>query len=286
MTLNLSKLEPIDYLVIGHITQDMTPEGYQLGGTASFSSLTALSMELRVGVLTSCSPEADLGALDGITVVRHASDQCTTFENLYFPEGRIQYLHHLATPLDASMIPTTWLNTPIVQLAPIAQEVDPKIVRAFPNSLIGVTPQGWLREWDQEGRVRPCDWLESQFVLEQSTAAVLSIEDLGGDESRVDDLVTSIRILVITEGNAGARLYWNGDLRRFRPPSVVEVDPIGAGDIFAAAFFARLHATKDPWEAARFATQLAARSVTRRRLDGVPTPEEVQAALLEVLPKV
>ncbi len=84
MTLNLSRLEPIDYLVIGHITQDMTRK-YQLGGTASFSSLTSPVDGIRLVYSTSCSPEADLGALDGITVVRHASDQCTTFENLYVP---------------------------------------------------------------------------------------------------------------------------------------------------------------------------------------------------------
>ena len=56
----------------------------------------------------------------------------------------------------------------------------------------------------------------------------------------------------------GARLYWNGDVRRFRPPSVKEVDATGAGDIFAAAFFTRLYITRDPWEAARFATPLSA----------------------------
>ena len=36
-----------------------------------------------------------------------------------------------------------------------------------------------------------------------------------------------------------------------------EVDATGAGDIFAAAFFWRLYVTRDPWEAARFATHLA-----------------------------
>jgi sugar/nucleoside kinase (ribokinase family) len=61
------------------------------------------------------------------------------------------------------------------------------------------------------------------------------------------------------------------------------VDATGAGDIFAAAFFIRLHTTRDPWEAARFATQLAAYSVTRPGLEGVPTQEEIDACMVEVL---
>jgi sugar/nucleoside kinase (ribokinase family) len=80
-------------------------------------------------------------------------------------------------------------------------------------------------------------------------------------------------------------LYWNGDLRRFSAPPEMEIDPVGAGDIFATAFFFRLYSTHDPWESARFATQLAANSVTRRGLAGVPTPEEVQYHLMEIIPK-
>ena len=73
---------------------------------------------------------------------------------------------------------------------------------------------------------------------------------------------TACRVLAVTEGPAGARLYWNGDLRRFRALQVKEVDATGAGDIFAAAFFWRLHVTRDPWAAAKFATHLASFSVT------------------------
>ena len=96
-------------------------------------------------------------------------------------------------------------------------------------------------------------------------------------------MASASRILVITEGSAGARVYWNGDVRRFRAPTVTEVEATGAGDVFAAAFFTRQYTTRDPWEAARFANQIAANSVTRSGLDSIPTPEEVQESLLEVL---
>jgi sugar/nucleoside kinase (ribokinase family) len=95
-------------------------------------------------------------------------------------------------------------------------------------------------------------------------------------------MATASRILAVTEGASGARLFWNGDERRFRAPEAKEIDATGAGDIFAAAFFTRLYSTRDPWESARFATQLAAFSVTRIGLSGIPTAEEINSCLVEV----
>ena len=89
--LTRSYLAPIDYLVIGHLTKDLTPTGPRIGGTASFSSLTAHALGLRVGVLTACSPELDRHELSGIEVVVIPSDVSTTFENVYTDSGRIQY---------------------------------------------------------------------------------------------------------------------------------------------------------------------------------------------------
>ena len=39
----------------------------------------------------------------------------------------------------------------------------------------------------------------------------------------------------------------------------------------------------DPWEAARFATQLSARSVTRSGLAAIPTEDEINNCMVEVL---
>lgn len=281
--LNARSIEPVDYLVIGHLTQDLTPEGPRLGGTAAYASLTARSLGLRVGVVTAWGSEFPLTQLDGIQVLALPAEHSTTFENVYTPSGRRQTLYHSASKLGPGLIPETWLSAPIVHLGPVDQEVDPLIMRSFPTALVGLTPQGWLRDWDSNGHVHPSEWPEARFVLEQASAAVISIEDVENDERRVEEMASAVRILVVTEGAAGCRLFWNGDLRRFRAPLTTEVDPVGAGDIFAACFFARLYTTRDPWEAARFATQLAANSVTRPNLQGIPTPEEVQASLIQVI---
>jgi len=279
----LAPIDPIDYLMIGHITRDLVPGGSVVGGTASYSARAARALGLRVGVVTACEDCAEAHELDNIPVAGLHSDVTTTFENISTPQGRIQRIHNRAPNLDLSLVPEQWRSAPIIHLGPVANEVDPNLVRAFPTALIGVTPQGWMREWDRDGRVRFTDWLEAGFVLQRASAAVLSIEDVHSDESYIEEFATHIRILAVTEGSAGARVYWNGDVRRFRPPIMAENDPTGAGDIFAAAFFTRLYTTRDPWEAGRFATHLAAFSVQRRGLDGIPTADEIQSAMTEII---
>jgi sugar/nucleoside kinase (ribokinase family) len=131
--------------------------------------------------------------------------------------------------------------------------------------------------------VTACAWKTNEQALRHAGAVVMSVEDANRDLEQVEAISHQTRILCLTEGEAGAVLYWNGDRRRFRPMIMQEVDATGAGDIFAAAFFVRLYQTRDPWEATRFATQLAARSVTRAGLDGIPTLREIEECLMEVL---
>jgi len=280
--LSVQTLQPVDYLVIGHLTVDLTPNGPRLGGTAAYAALTAQALGLRVGVVTSWAAEIPLGPLSSLPVVSFPAEQSTCFENIYTPQGRKQILRGLASRLDYYHIPEPWRSASIVHLGPVAQEVEPGLVRSFGSALVGVTPQGWLRNWDEQGNVSPCEWPEAGFVLERAGAAVISVEDVAGNEDRIDEMAAWCRLLAVTEGNHGARLYWNGDVRRFRALQVAEVDATGAGDVFAAAFFTRLFLTRDPWEAARFATQLGTISVTRPGLEGIPTPEEINACLVEV----
>ena len=276
-------LEPVDYLVIGHLACDITAEGLRLGGTAAYAALMADALGLRVGVVTAWGGEVALDALEGIKVQSVPTQYSTTFENTYTPTGRVQHIHHIATDLTFESVPEVWRRAPIVHVGPIAGEAKSLVDGNFPSSLLGLTPQGWLRKWDRTGKVGPGDWPESQTVLARAGATVLSIEDVGGDEDIIEGMANASRVLAVTEGPAGARLYWNGDLRRFRAPSLEEVDATGAGDIFAAAFFWRLYMTRDPWAAARFATHLASFSVKRRGLDGIPTREEIQTCLVEVV---
>jgi len=278
----LLPLQPVDYLVIGHITQDLTKDGPRLGGTATYSALTARALGSRVGVVTSAGEKTSMKAFKGIQVVSIPSEHTTTFENIYSESGRRQTLHHQAAHISFELVPEAWRSAPIIHLGPVAQELDSELPRNLSPSLLGVTPQGWMRTWNDDGYIVPCRWQNAEVILPQAGAVVISREDVGSDEEWIETMAHQTRILAVTEAEAGTVLYWNGDRRRFRAPEVEELDATGAGDIFATAFFIRLSATRDPWEAARFATQLSARSVTRIGLEGIPTQHEIDECLMEV----
>jgi sugar/nucleoside kinase (ribokinase family) len=278
-------IEKVDYLIIGHFSKDLTPDGARLGGTTAYAALTARALGLRVGIVSSFNKkDISLDLFADIPIIASPSEKTTTFSNIETPAGREQILHEHAAPIDFEQTPEIWRRAAIIHLAPIAQEMKSQLPQGFSSDLLGLTPQGWLRDWDKEGRVMPREWPQAEASLNQASATVLSIEDVNDDEELIEAFSLANRVLALTEGSEGARLYWNHDLRRF-PASQKEkaVDTTGAGDIFAAAFFIRLHNTRDPWEAARFANCLASKSVTRQGLESIPTKEEIQTCQMEVL---
>ncbi|NJC98944.1 MAG: ribokinase [Anaerolineales bacterium] len=279
----LMPFEPVDYLVIGHVAHDLTPEGPRLGGTAAYSALTARAFGLRVGIVTASGMETSLEPLNSVRIVSIDSPNSTTYENIYTSHGRVQSLRARASNINLQRVPQNWRDAPLIHLGPIADEMESDLPDGFSPSLLGITPQGWMRQWDSEGRVSAREWKDPEIALSRADAVVLSREDVNGDDILVEHLAQQTKILVLTEGAAGAVLYWHGDRRRFRAPDVPEVDATGAGDIFATAFFIRLWKTRDPWEATRFATLLASRSVLRVGLEGIPTPQEIEECKMEVL---
>jgi len=265
----------LDYLVIGHVTRDLVDGAFTIGGTASYSARTARALGCLVGAVTSASDDLDLGqALGGVLVARSPAATTTTFKNIYTSEGRRQMLLGVAETLVPGMVPAHW-QTGLVHVGPVAQECAPALVDAFGDVFLGVTPQGWMRHWDEAGYVSCCRWPDAEPWLARADAVVLSEEDVGGDEALLTQYATQTRVLVVTDGMNGCTVHAHGHARHFPAPSVQEVDPTGAGDVFAAAFFASLQRTGDLGAAARFANCVAARSVARAGLDGTPTPDEV-----------
>ena len=251
----------MDYLVIGHICLDVTAEGLQVGGTAAYSAATATTLGCRTAVVTSADRAwTDVLPEAAIEVVPAA--QTTTFENTYTAAGRSQKLHAVAEKLLPDHVPAAWRRSRIVHVAPVADEVDPAVMTLFPNSLLGLTPQGWLRTWDKEGHVRARLWAAAAEYLPLATAVFISDEDLPEPQ-----LLAAYRrhsnVLVMTQGAAGSIVYLGDESRSVPAPRVRAVDTTGAGDIYATAFLVRLEQTAgNAWEAARFANELAAQSVT------------------------
>jgi sugar/nucleoside kinase (ribokinase family) len=269
----------LDYLVIGHVVQDVQPDGgLTYGGTATYAARTALALGCRVRVITSTAADLDLETvLGGCDVIRVPSDKTSTFENIYTPSGRQQYLYARAASLTLDAVPSRWRTPDIVHIAPLTGEADPALVTAFPHTLVGVTPQGWMRSWDNTGRVFFNNWRAILDLLPHVDAAVMSLEDVEGDERIVQQFADLAPVLVVTLGRRGCRVYRSGKNRHVPVTPVEELDPTGAGDIFAAVFLVRFRQTGDPVQAAYLANQVAALSVGRVGWTATPTVEEIAA---------
>jgi hypothetical protein len=265
----------IDYLLLGHVTVDRIDEKrVAMGGTATYAALTARNMGARVGVHTSASYEPGLiDTLGRILVARIPAEYTTVFVNEYTNGRRQQTIESVAEKLTYEQVLPEWRNPPIVHLGPLCQEIETTLVDRFPRSLIGVTPQGWMREWDAAGLVRAVDWADAERVLRKADVVVISEDDVA-DRSVITDWASKARMLVVTLGARGCDVYRQGASAPFHSPafkSAAEVDPTGAGDVFAAAFMWHLHKSGGDWRtAADWANCVASFVVEQRGVGGVP----------------
>ncbi len=278
-------LPSCEYLVIGHVTHDLRPDGtgYTMGGTATYAGLVAAALGRRVGILTSAGDDFDPAPFAAPPFGERMTVQCcrgphtTTFENRYTPEGRLQLLHRTAMPLTPDMIPPEWRSVPLVHIGPVAGECAPEWVSFFAGrAFVGLTPQGWMRQRDAADRVVPRPWLEAEALLPLASAVVLSLEDLRGDRALAERWAHLTRYLVVTDGYMGGTLYCDGRPYLFPALRVPELDPTGAGDIFAATFFCALAEGTDPRLAAHLAACIASRSIGRVGWDSIPTAEDLE----------
>lgn len=281
-----------DILLIGHVARDLLStdpnDGYRLGGTVSFAAVTSVKLGRRPTIVTAAAPDLDFSELPR-EVELHVlpSASTTTFVNVYTEAGRIQHCSKRARPITAADIDPSLRRPRAALLGPIADEITPDVAHILgEETLVVATPQGWMRRFDEAGRVHGKPWESASEILPRLTAVVLSLEDIGDDIRRLDPIIEHVPLVVLTEYRDGSTLYRrreNGTtlVTRIPPRPAREVDPTGAGDVFAAAFLIRFQETRDPVEAARFANVTASFGVEALGVAGIPSREAVFAYMQE-----
>lgn len=242
------------FLSIGHTCHDRLGARNILGGTASYASLVAKQLGLKTGILTSVGDDFaffDFFEKNGIQVWNKKAARTTVFENIYQNGQRTQYLHARAETLFADDVPAECLPAKIVLFCPIADEVDFSIFEKFPHALKGATIQGWLRQWDKNGKVSPkeMDWPQ----LAAADVVIMSDADIQGFESKIPEIASLVNVLVMTQGAHGATVFSENKQFHFPAFPVKEVDATGAGDVFATAFLLQYAETRDIYRATGFA---------------------------------
>lgn len=282
--------QPPDFLAIGHITIDLLEDGTpELGGAALYSGLAAARFGLRSAILTrgnfSKHGDAIQQALaefaDEVDIIVQDASMPTVFENRTIAARRQQTIRDWAGPIDLSGLPPTWRSSGIVQLAPVAQEVDPRQAGQLSPDYLAATPQGWMRQWQgqgQRGVVQLRSPRTALMLASRIDGLALNAEEhiLARDLS---DSVARRGIVAITRGSNGVRVIDRGQAIDLPAFPVREENELGAGDVFAAVLFL-LRARREPTtRSARIASAAAALKITGGGPESVPTREQVDAFL-------
>jgi sugar/nucleoside kinase (ribokinase family) len=247
-----------DYTTVGHVTVDVMPDGSrQPGGTAFYSALQAARLGLRARIVTQgdareietlLSPYRDALHLN----VLPAAHTTTLRTDDHGSERRQRVLTW------AGEIALPEVDTAILHFAPVAHET-PRSWSGHAD-FVGLTPQGLVREWGASGEIMLMP-LHSELLPERSDAWVLNEREHEPCAAHLARALATGIVAAITDGPRPVALHLPGVARpqRIPVPSIAApAEDLGAGDVFAAAFFIALFEHQPPARAAAFAAAAAA----------------------------
>jgi pfkB family carbohydrate kinase len=269
-----------DYTTVGHVTVDVMGDGSRrVGGTAFYSALQAARLGRRTLIVTRGSAhelEALLEPYRGefelaILPARHS----TTLQTSGDGPARRQRLLAWAGPLGDDVV----VETSILHLAPVARET-PSRWRGGAD-FVGLTPQGLVRRWDEEGGEislhgpaqsaadapqpllggeGPGSAEDTLDLAELCDAIVLSEHERESCAQLIAAASRAGAVVAVTAGpGPNTILLQDGTVLQPAVPAIERPrDDLGAGDVFAAAFFVALAERTAPGEAAEFANAAAA----------------------------
>jgi 1D-myo-inositol 3-kinase len=287
-----------DYTSVGHVTADVLADGSRrAGGGAFYSALQAARLGQRTLVITQ-GVSAEIEALVAPHRVELELDvrpaaHTTMFENLGPGSARRQRVLAWAGPIEPPVV----ADTSILHFAPVARET-PALWRGRAE-FVGLTAQGLVRRWAEPGAevrhvpLQPeqlpehcdaiaigeaeresCAWLIAAVGPAERRGPLAVRED--GSNARFDQT-----LLAITAEADPTVLHLPGSepLALEVPRVECVVDDLGAGDVFAAAFFIALREGRSPLDAVAFGNAAAAVRIAGEGPQAIGRREAIEARL-------
>jgi sugar/nucleoside kinase (ribokinase family) len=278
-----------DYVAVGHVTRDVLDDGKggkersQPGGTAFYSALQAARLGLRALIVTQGVSEEIESLLapwgDELEVRVTPAERTTTLLTRGAGTERTQHLLAWA----GEIVDPTLPRAGIVHLAPVAREISPRSIDLGGSDDFVITPQGLLRRWPARSGEIHLAALEPARSPVRFAAAVISEHELPFCASLLHVARECGACVAVTAGARPPtlRLADGRELAGPAPPAVEALDDLGAGDVFAAAFFVALHEGRDAHAAAAFANAAAAVRVSGHGAQALGTRGRVKAMSAE-----
>ena len=241
-------------LALGHVSRDRRPGGDVLGGSVTYGTLAARRLGWEVAVLTSAGPDFEPEQeLAGIPVFLRRSAATTRFVNENDEDGtRRQVVTARADDVALDPLPDSWRDPDALLLGPLVGELAGVGASALAAGCVGAIAQGYVRAVDASGQVSAREWARPERDLLGVHVLFLSEHDLPEADARARELLAHVPMIALTRGWRGLTLLTRQGTHEVPSLPRPEVDPTGAGDVFAAAFLVRYQETGDPLEAAAF----------------------------------
>jgi sugar/nucleoside kinase (ribokinase family) len=247
-------------LVCGNVTLDRRGEGLVPGGTAYYAARALAALGARVRVVTAAGADFPRDALAGIEVAWVAAPATTRFVNVYAPDGkRSQRVEAAAPPLSPADVPAAWRDADALLLGPILRETPlPELAHAARARVTLLGLQGLVRRVRPDGVVEQPAWDPAPGALAGIDAVSLGEDEVRAQGDLVARLAAAVPLVAFTHGRKGSELLARGRVRRVGVhPAAREVDPTGAGDVYAAGLALGLARGEAPEEAARLGAAAA-----------------------------
>jgi ribokinase len=273
-----------DYVAVGHVTVDVLEDGTRRpGGTAFYSAVQAARLGLRALIVTAGvagEVERMLEPYDAeFDLLVLPAPATTTLATRGIGMERVQTLLAWAGPIAPLELPPAG----IVHLAPVARE----LARRWPvqGGFVGLTPQGLARGWDAVGdQVMPRAADGDEELAAGCDAIVLGAEERASCAALLEAGLRAGAVVAVTAAAQPTALLRPGaqELSVGVPRAAAVADDLGAGDVFAAAFFTALADGQAPEAATEFAHAAAAVRLSGRGPAAIGTRSEVERMLREM----
>ena len=267
-----------DYTTVGHVTVDVTDGGSRRpGGTAFYSALQASRLGLRTLILTRGAPREIEQLLAPyraeLEFVVQPAEQTTTLQTSGSGAERSQRVLAWAGPIEAAS-----LDTGILHLAPVARETPPRWHGEV--QFVGLTPQGLVRDWPREGGEISLAPATSDAFPARCDAIVISEVERDSCAELLSRAGRADTVVAVTAGARPTTILVPGSASLQVPAAAAEDpggDDLGAGDVFAAAFFIALREGRPVRQAAGFAGAAAALRVGAAGTSGIADRSAIES---------
>jgi 1D-myo-inositol 3-kinase len=274
-----------DYTTVGHVTVDVLADGSRRpGGSAFYSALQAARLGKRTLVLTQGSPEVERllapyrGELELELLPAHETTILATETPIAGSARGAPRVQRILTW--AGQIAEVTVDTAILHLAPVARETPG--AWSGRADFVGITPQGLARAWDgDEHRKMRSSPVDRRALAGGCDAFVLSEHERGSCATLISAAGEAGTVVAVTAGAQPTSII-TADGREVLvavPPIARPRDDLGAGDVFAAAFFVALAEGQSPARAATFANGAAAVRVSGMGAEAIGDREAIEARL-------